>query len=429
MSWWFGALEFDRRVSPSDPREVTSREGGQPEADPLVAGMTPQDVEFIWRAVEALYDTGLHPAIALCVRRGGHVLIDRTIGHARGNMPPYEDVPDADYDGPPELAHPTTLFNIFSASKAVTAILIHMLDERGVLSVDDPLIKWIPEFGGGDKDFVTLRHILSHRAGIPRLPKEDMRLELLGQWDEIVRLLCDASPQHAVGRSLAYHALTGGWLLAETLQRATGRSIREFLRTELAEPLGLPWLNYGVSPQDIPRVALHALTGPPIMFPISNWLERVLGLPFAEAIRFSNNPRFLTSVVPAGNIFATANEVSLFFELLLRGGELNGRRILSESTVRRATTEQTWREVDLTFGVPLRYSMGFILGDPWMSIYGPNTKGVYGHLGFTSVTAFADPARDISVCLMTTGKHFLTPRLWRHLGVLRAINTRCPRIV
>ena len=68
MSWWFGALELDRRVSPGDPKEVTSREGGQPEADPLVAGMTPQDIEFIWRAVEALYDTGLHPAIALCVQ-------------------------------------------------------------------------------------------------------------------------------------------------------------------------------------------------------------------------------------------------------------------------------------------------------------------------------------------------------------------------
>ncbi len=411
-----------RHIAPFDPDAVTSREGGQPEADPLSVGLLADDVEAIWAAVVALYRTGLQPAIALCLRRGGQVMLDRAIGHASGNSP--ADGPDV----PKVQATPATLFNLFSASKALIATLIHMLDDRGLVRVDDPVAAYVPEFAQRGKEWVTLRHVLTHRAGIPRLPAEKLNLDILADWDAIIALICGSEPSHLPGRSLAYHALTGGWVLAEVLQRVTGQTVRQFMRQELLDPLGVEHLDFGTSPQLAPTVALSALTGPPVLFPFSAMIERVLGVPFADAVAFSNDHRYLTGVIPAGNAVGTANETCLFYEMLLRGGALGGHRFLSETAVRRATTEQTWREVDVNFGLPMRYSMGFFLGDEWISIYGPNTAGVFGHLGLTTITAFADPTRDISVCLMTTGKHLLSPHLWHHLGVLRAITSRCPRL-
>mgnify|MGYP000427511772 CR=1 FL=1 len=412
----------DRRIAAIDPFEATSTEGGQPEVEPHQVQMTDADIAAIWSSVEDLYRTGLHPAIGLCIRKHGHVIIDRAIGHIRGNAP--GEAPNA----PRIQARPDSLFNIFSASKAVTAMLIHLLDERGVVSVDDPVAKWIPEFARHGKDWITLRHVLCHRAGIPRIPRDRARLEMLSDWEGIIELLCDSAPQHRIGRTLAYHALTGGWILGEVLQRATGRDLREFIATEVMSPLGIEHMNYGTTPENLDRVAQHALTGPPVLFPMTKILERALGVPFERAIEYSNDPRFLTSVVPAGNIIGTPNEVSLFFEMLLRGGALGDVRVFSERTIERATAEQTNREIDVTFGIPMRYSMGFVLGDRWVSIYGTDTAETFGHLGFTTITAYADRARDISVCLATSGKHFLTPRLWQHLQVLRAINNRCAKV-
>ncbi|HVY61651.1 MAG TPA: serine hydrolase, partial [Planctomycetota bacterium] len=111
----------------------------------------------------------------------------------------------------------------------------------------------------------------------------------------------------------------------------------------------------------------------------------------------------------------------------LRGGELDGKRIFDRRTIRRATVETSWLEVDLTLVAPVRYGMGFVLGGEHVSLYGPGTPRAFGHLGFTNVIIWADPERDISVALMTSGKPFAAPRLWRVYDVVRQISTRCPR--
>src|SRR6185503_1197796 len=100
------------------------------------------------------------------------------------------------------------------------------------------------------------------------------------------------------------------------------------------------------------------------------------------------DPRFLTSVIPAGNIMSTANEASRFMQMLLAGGELDGVRVFETRTIKRAVAEQTFFEFDLTMGVPIRYSMGFILGARIASPYGFNTQRAFGHLGFTNVFVY-----------------------------------------
>ncbi|MBW1881327.1 MAG: beta-lactamase family protein, partial [Deltaproteobacteria bacterium] len=204
------------------PREVT-RYDPHTEVDPAAVGVEPAAVELIWEEVERLYEAGLHPAISLCIRRRGEVVLNRAIGHTCGNSP-------MDSAGSPKVpVKPETPFCIFSASKAITAIVIHMLDERGFLHVGDRVADYIPEFGQHGKEWVTIRHVLTHRAGIPSVPSDYAVLELLKDWDRIVELLCDAPLVSAPGRRLAYHAVTGGFILGEIVRRVTGGTIRQFL--------------------------------------------------------------------------------------------------------------------------------------------------------------------------------------------------------
>ena len=161
--------------------------------------------------------------------------------------------------------------------------------------------------------------------------------------------------------------------------------------------------------------------------PFKNQLEGSLGVSLQEAVRIATDPRFLTGVVPAGNVIATADETCRFFELLLRGGELDGRRVFSHRTVRRAIGEQSYREIDRTLMLPVRYGMGFMLGGEHLSFYGPHTPKAFGHLGFTNLLAWADPERSLSVSFLTTGKPFVTPELLAWLDVMRIIAKVVPR--
>lgn len=404
------------RVSP--PEEVAER---GPEVEPREVGLDRKTIDAIWKACTATYRTGLYPALALCVRRRGKVVFDRSLGHVRGNAP--HDPPDAHR----VAATPRTLFNLFSASKMVTAMLVHLCNERGLLHLDDPVMRYLPAFGEHGKAGITLRHVLTHRAGIPNIPPQFADVGLLERPAEILALLSSQKPRWRPGRRLAYHALTGGFVLGAVVEKVTGRSIRDVMRDEILGPLGFDAFNFGVPPGRLAEVAVNAFTGPRVLPPVSTFLRRALSVDFVEAVRVSNDPRFLTSVVPAGNIIATANEASRFMQLLLDGGTLDGVRVFETATIQRAVAEQTYLEVDLTLGVPVRYSMGFMLGGRLASLYGLRTQRAFGHVGFTNVFVYADPSRDLAVSLMTTGKPTLSPGLTRTLMIMQTIAHRVPR--
>ncbi len=410
-----------RHVHVYPPDEVTTVNAAA-ECEPRAAGLDARDVAAIWAAVVRLYESGLHPAIGFTLRRRGRVVLDRAIGHAHGNAP------GAARDAPKVLARPATLFNLFSASKAITAMVIHLLDERGLVHLDDAVAEYIPEFGRKGKEWVSLRHILTHRAGIPSIRGTPVSPELLTDERRIVEILCDAEPISVPGRRLAYHAVTGGFVLAEVVRRVTGRALRQVLADEFLTPLGFATFNYGVAPGRIADVAHHAVTGLPPPPALDAVMRRGLGVGLEEATRLSNTREYITGVVPSGNIIGTSDEACRFFEMLLRGGELDGVRVLGRRTVRRAIAEQTYLEIDSFLGLPVRYGLGFVLGSDSFSIYGAHTPHAFGHVGFTNVIAWADPERDVSASLMTTGKPFITPGQLVWLAVMRTIADRCPRV-
>jgi CubicO group peptidase (beta-lactamase class C family) len=400
-----------RRVRvPRDLEPIT----GLGSEEPPAGGMTRDGVERIWGSAEALFRSGMYPALTLCVRHGGRVVLNRSLGWAKlGDLP--------------VLATPDTPFVIFSAAKAMTATVAHLLDDRGDLHIGDRVCEYIPEYAAHGKSAITIEHVLSHRAGVANLPAEALDLDNIARKDHLLELMCDAKPRTRPGRLLAYHAVSGGFIIAEVVERVTGRPIRQVLQEEILDPLGFRWGNYGVAESDVDAVGLSYPTGPPPLPPVSTILERALGLPADEVTRVSNDPRFLTGVVPAANITTTADELSRFYELLLRGGELDGVRILSDRAIRRATVERAYREFDLTLGAPMRHSAGFMLGADAVSLFGPDTDKAFGHLGFTNVLGWADPERDISVGLITSGKPFLHPGLPQLWALTRRIGKEAPK--
>lgn len=404
------------------PRDLDGLTTVGEETSPHEGGMTRDAVEDIWESVIRLYRSGVHPAISLCLRREGAVVLNRAIGHARGVGPGEPE------DAPRLPATPETLFCIYSASKAVTAIVVHMLDERGELHIGDRVSDYIPEYAKHGKESITIAHVLSHRAGVPNLPAEILEPENADDRELILRALCEARPAGRPGKALAYHAVSGGFILGEIVERVTGRNIRVILEEEILRPLGIEHCSYGVPPEDLGRVARDYGTGLPVLPPLSTLLERALGVPVERVIDFGNDPRFLTAVVPAGNVVTSAPELSRFFELLRRGGELDGVRLLEPRTLRRVCTEHSYREMDFTLGFPARYGLGVILGAKLLSLYGPDTEQAFGHLGFTNMIGWADPERALAGALLTSGKPILYPDLPTLWDVMRRITGRAPKI-
>ncbi len=406
-------------VQTFDPEEVTTR--SHREIDPRGVGLSTEDVEAIWRSVVTFYKSGLHPAIALCIRRRGEIILDRAIGHARGNSP-------QDPEGTPLVkATPDTLYNFFSGSKSVTAMLIHLLQQEEQLHVDEPVATFIPEFAKRRKHSITIRDVLTHRAGIPPTPEEAIDLDLISKPEEIVRAFCDLEPTHRPGSVQAYQAVTSGYILGEIIRRVTGQDIREFLTKRVREPLKMEHFNYGVAPELLDRVAVDAFTGPTPTWPYKNLVHVAFGASMRELVDLGNDPRFRTGVSPAANLIATPEEISRFFETLLCGGAYQDVRIFEQRTVARAVEPQVTGQVDRVLMMPIPLSMGFMLGLRSFGFYGPRTANAFGHLGFTNVLGWADPDRDISVGFMNTGKPLLSARMLAWLNVTRVIGTRIPR--
>jgi CubicO group peptidase (beta-lactamase class C family) len=404
------------------PRDLDSVTVVGAEAPPADGGVDRRNVEAIWKAVVDWYRSGVHPALQVCVRRNGAVILDRAIGHARGNGP--GDAADVE-----KVAATTdTPFCVYSTSKAVTAFVIHKLCENGQLHLEDPIAEHIPGYERHDKGGITIGHVLAHKAGVPNLPPEVLDLEYIDDHEFLCEVLCDAHPTSLPGRHLAYHAVSGGFILGEVVHRVTGTDIRAVLAEEFLDPLGFRWTNYGVDPADVDRVAVNYITGPPTAPPLSTLLSRALGSGLDDLVDTTNDPRFLTGIVPAANVMTTANELSRFFEVMRRGGELDGVRVIEPETIQRALIERSLHEVDLSLGFPSRFSYGLMLGARVLSLYGLDTQHAFGHLGFTNMLAWADPERAISVAVLNNGKPILYPEVHRFLGTMQRITCEMPKV-
>ena len=406
-----------RVVVPDDLGPIVSIDRAA-ECDPKDVGLDPERVEAVWDAVEDLYRTGLQPAMTLTIRRRGRIVLKRAIGCLRGNVPGDE--------GPMVPLSPDAPISLFSASKAISALLVHKLVELNKLRLEDHVADHIPKFAAKGKERVTLRQLLAHRAGIPLLPVSEPSTDLLRHWDAIIEMLCAAAPADAKFQKQAYHALTAGFILGEVVRRASGRELPELLREWVAAPLGCEHMTYGLKPELRDQAPLNVFTGPKVFWPINAIARRVLGVPFEQAAEASNSDAFLSGIVPAGNIYATADEASRVFQMLMDRGKWNGARVFNADVVAEAKRPVGPMQIDGMLRIPIRYSAGFMLGENPFGLYGPKCRHAFGHLGFISVLCWADPSRELSVAFLNTGKTVSPVGVVRLARVLGAINRAFP---
>jgi CubicO group peptidase (beta-lactamase class C family) len=380
-------------------------------------------VERVWRATQYWYRAGMHPAIQVCVRRNGKVVLNRAIGHGWGNGP--DDEPDVEK----VTVTTETPFCVYSAAKAMTTTVVHMLVERGVFALDDRVCEYLPSYTSHGKHRTTIRHVMTHSAGVPFAtgPKPD--LKRMNDSEYAREMLGKLRPIYPPGLVHVYHALTWGPLVREIVSAATGKNIRDVLADEILDPLGFRWTNYGVAPQDVPLVAPSHATGKPLPAPIAAAFKLAIGGTTHQIIPFTNTPQFLTSVVPSSSTVSTADELSRFAELLRSGGELDGVRVMSPETLRAAAKQARRLRPDISVGLkPLRWGTGYILGSKRFGPFGLDAPAAFGHTGLTHIAMWADPERDLAVGVVSSGKPGGHPEAKRYPAVLDAIAAAFPRV-
>ena len=136
---------------------------------------------------------------------------------------------------------------MYSAAKAITTTVVHMLVERGVFSLDDRVCDYLPSYTSHGKDRTTIRHVMTHSAGVPFPTGPRPDLKRMDDSEYAREMLGELKPLYRPGLIHIYHALTWGPLVREIVSAATGKNIRDILAAEILDPLGFRWTNYGVA--------------------------------------------------------------------------------------------------------------------------------------------------------------------------------------
>lgn len=376
-----------------------------------------QAAHRVWAAAEHWYQAGTQPGIGICIRRRGVPVLDRAIGHARGNGP------DDDPGIAPAPLLTSTPVCVFSAAKALAVTVAHLLIERGRLDPAQPVAELLPGYGRHGKGRTTVDHVLTHRAGVPVItgPRPDLRRSEDSTYTR--EMLAGLWPVYPPGTLHMYHALTWGPLMREIVAAATGRSIRDILAEQILDPLGFRWTNFGVAEQDVSLVAPSYVTGPPPSGAMEAAFAKVVGGGMSTVVSTANTPGFLTGVVPSSNAVSTAAELARFADLLQRGGELDGVRALAPSTIAAATRQRRRLRPDIaTGGAPIRWGTGYMLGSQRHGPFGRGAPDAFGHTGLTQIAVWADPSRELAVGIVSTGKPGPHPEAGRYDRLLDTVN-------
>ncbi|MCA9532985.1 MAG: beta-lactamase family protein [Myxococcales bacterium] len=339
----------------------------------------------------------------------------------------------------------------FSTTKGVASVALHMCADRGLIDYDVPVARYWPEFEQAGKGAITVRHVLCHEAGLYDVRGLLSDAHDLLDWDRVVTALAAASPAHPAGRHNAYHALTYGYLVGELVRRVSGAHLRDFVRTELAEPLGLDHLHIGAPPEAIAEAARY--------FPLPagelsrhrprrsegaaprragdspggsgtttgdtgsrhgrrGWRSQ-LQTAGVSVLRRAGVPldqdRFVRALAPrgvaaldwsadatlaacnpsAGGLF-TARALAKLYGALAVGGTLDGVRVLSPERIEQLVQLQN-RRLDGVLLLPMHWRLGFHSIASKRGFH----PGAFGHYGFRGSGAFADPRRRLGVAYVT----------------------------
>jgi CubicO group peptidase (beta-lactamase class C family) len=316
---------------------------------------------------------------ALCVYRGGEKIIDLWGGHAdRARTRPWA---------------PDTLVNVWSTTKAATAVAVARCVDAGLIAYDQPVAEVWPEFAAAGKGAVTIAQVMSHTSGLPGFVAPTT-LDEFYDWDLVTSRLAAQAPVFEPGTMSSYHAATYGFLAGEIVRRASGRTVGTLLREDVFEPLGAD-VHIGLPASEDGRVAELLAADNPVVVPLEQLpLPVQLGLsnPAQDPARV-NTRAWRAAELPALNGHASARGVARLFAALAEGGSLDGIRILSPASLAQMTAIVTDQD-DLLFGANPQWGMGVLHN--LIGIYGPNPR-TFGHSGWGGSYGCADPDAHVAI--------------------------------
>lgn len=299
----------------------------------------------------------------------------------------------------PEPMTLDTIFDLASLTKVVACTpAVMLLVERGRLHLDDPVCRYLPEFAGGGREAVTIRHLLTHTSGL----RPDISLK--PDWSGYAAglKLCLAETLTARPGERFIYSDTGPILLGEIVRRITGRGLDEFLAAEVYRPLRMHDTGFNPPPGQRGRVApTEVENGAPVRGVVHDPRARRLG-----------------GVAGHAGLFSTAADLARFARMMLQDGELEGVRIFRPETVRLMTSVQT------PPGLPRR-GLGWDIDSAYA---GPRGElfplGSFGHTGWTGTSLWIDPFSQTFVLFLSNRNHpderGSVTALRRQLGTLAA---------
>ncbi len=345
---------FDGMSSTSDaPSDLYPR-------TPEVHGRCDERFAPVRDAFAANFAAGLELGASVCVTIDGEPVVDIWAGDAS--------------PGGPEWAE-DTIVNVYSTTKTMAGLCMLMLADRGQLNWDAPVADYWPEFAANGKDGVLVRHVMGHTSGLSGFGQEIAATDLY-DWEKITSMLAAQAPWWTPGDGSGYHAVTLGFLQGEILRRITGRTIGEFFRTEVAEPLGSDF-HIGLDPAHDHRVSN-------LIPPAESDLMDTVGTmtPDSVAFRTLTNPvmtgaepqtsDWRRAEIPAAGGIGNARSVARVHAAMACGGSLDGLDIISREGLDAIFQRQS-DGIDRVFGELTSYGMGYGLPNEEFPLPGEHT--------------------------------------------------------
>lgn len=346
---------------------------------------------------------GLHHGLQLWVAHRGQVQIDAALGDASPGVPLTAD----------------HWLQWLSSGKPLTAVLIAQLKERGELEWDDAVTRFLPEFAANGKGGITVRHLLTHTAGLRQIETGWPECE----WDATIERICQAAPDpDAVpGQTAGYHVASTWFVLGEIARRCRQQPFVDIIRESLLEPCGMSETSFALTASE--QQTLGDRNAP-------LWERTKFGL---ERLDWHEPPR-VTRPSPGSSARGPVRELGRFYETLRQASLGNAAQILQPETMAELTTRQRIGEFDQTLGHVIDFGLGVIIDS---NRYGTDSvpygygracsEQTYGHGGAQSSQGYCDPVHELTVAYVFNGRageaqhsrrcRSLNDAIYRDLGV------------
>ena len=286
-----------------------------------------------------------------------------------------------------------TIINVWSSTKTVTSLAALVLAERGLLDLDAAVATYWPEFAANGKQDIKVRHLLSHTSGVSGW-QEPITIEDLFDWEKSTALLAAQAPWWEPGTASGYQALNFGHLIGELVRRTAGKSLKDFVRDEIAGPLEADF-QIGARPDDAGRIA-ELIPPPPFDIPFDalpedSPMRKTFTNPTADA-DIARTAAWREADLGAVNGHGNARSLARMLSPVSLGGSANGEQLLSAQTVDRIFDVQA-DGPDLVLGVPMRFGIGYALAKPETVPFVPSDERICFWGGWGGSMVLMNPDR------------------------------------